>query len=498
MLLCGFRCIPSIKMGYIPKRCIFTALSFFGIFIIYATRVNMSVAIVAMVNSTIESPLNGSEAVAGCPSLWHNETQDNDKDFKGAKYNWNSEIQGIVLSSFYYGYIMTQLPGGVLCDKVGAKWLFGGGVLITTALYLLVPLAASWGVIAVVVIRILEGIGEGLTFPALIHAISNWSPKFERSRISSIIALGIPIGNIIGSPISGYLSSSDLFGGWPSTFYLFGTIGCVWFLLWCILAFETPECHPRISKTELLYIQQNKSEKSKKDVPIPWKDIFLSFPMWAVIISHFGHNYAFLMFLTMMPTYFKTILHFDIKTNGLLSALPYVVQGISTFLASYCADKLRESKKLSITAIRKICNTIGLFGPALCCLGIIAAGCHAQLIIVLLCLTMCLNDFVYSGFNVTHIDMSPDYAGVLFAITNTISNTAGILSPTIVGLLTANGETVENWNKIFFITSAVYVSCGLFYAIFASAEVQPWGLANRDTQKVDEKKMKIFFIEPTS
>ncbi|KAF8787050.1 Sialin like protein [Argiope bruennichi] len=136
-------------MGYIPKRCIFTALSFFGIFIIYATRVNMSVAIVAMVNNTNESPLNGSEAVAGCPSLWHNETQDNDKDFKGAKYNWNSEIQGIVLSSFYYGYIMTQLPGGVLCDKVGAKWLFGGGVLITTALYLLVPLAASWGVIAV-------------------------------------------------------------------------------------------------------------------------------------------------------------------------------------------------------------------------------------------------------------------------------------------------------------------------------------------------------------
>ncbi|GBM59630.1 Sialin [Araneus ventricosus] len=407
------------------------------------------------------------------------------------------ETQGIILSSFYYGYVVTQLPGGILCGKLGAKWLFGGGVLMTTSLYLLIPLAASWGVTAVAAIRVLEGLGEGLTFPALAHAISNWSPKFERSRMTTIICLGIPIGNIIGSPISGFLSSSDLFGGWPSTFYLFGTIGCAWFLLWCILAHETPESHPRISKLELQHIQLNKNEKTKTEVSIPWKDIFLSFPMWAVIIGHFGHNYAFLMFLTMMPTYFKTILHFDIKTNGLLSALPYAVQGISALLVSYCADKLRESNKLSVTAIRKICNTIGLFSPALCCLGIIAAGCQAQVIIALLCLGMFLNGFVYSGYNVTHIDMSPDYAGVLYGITNSIANTAGILSPMIVGLITANGETVENWNTIFFITSAVYVVCGLFYAIFASAEVQPWGLANRDAHKDDQKKDKIYYIEPT-
>ncbi|GFS61402.1 hypothetical protein NPIL_404482, partial [Nephila pilipes] len=78
----------------------------------------------------------------------------------GTNYNWDPETQGFILSSFYYGYVATQLPGGILCERLGSKWLFGGGILITTSLYLFVPLAASWGVTAVAAIRILEGLGE--------------------------------------------------------------------------------------------------------------------------------------------------------------------------------------------------------------------------------------------------------------------------------------------------------------------------------------------------
>ncbi|XP_055941727.1 sialin-like [Argiope bruennichi] len=410
----------------------------------------------------------------------------------GIKYNWDPKTQGIILSSFYYGYVVTQLPGGILCDRFGAKWLFGGGVLVTTFLYLLIPLAANWSVLAFTIIRILEGLGEGLAFPAITHAISNWAPRFERSRISSVICMGVPIGNIIGSPISGFLSSTDFIGGWPSIFYLFGSFGCAWFLLWCILVYETPEDHPRISKEELLYIQQNKDEKLQTKAPIPWKKIFSSLPVWAVIIAHFGQNYAFLMFLTLMPTYFKTILHFDIKTNGVLSAMPYAALAISMALASYLADRLRKWNKMSISTIRKTANSIGLVGPALCCIGIVASSCQRELIVGLLCLAMFLNGFAFSGFNVTHVDMSADFSGVLYGITNTVANTAGILSPTIVGFLTASGETVENWNTVFCITCAVYMMCALFYAFFASAEVQPWGLAKRDTPAVSKSEKPLF------
>ncbi|GIY29447.1 sialin [Caerostris extrusa] len=75
--------------------------------------------------------------------------------------------------------------------------------------------------------------------------------------------MGIPVGNIAGSPLSGFLSSIGTLGGWPSTFYLFGSFGCIWFVFWCILVYESPEEHPTISKEELLHIQQNKNEKPK-------------------------------------------------------------------------------------------------------------------------------------------------------------------------------------------------------------------------------------------
>ncbi|CAL1294844.1 unnamed protein product [Larinioides sclopetarius] len=313
--------------------------------------------------------------------------------------------------------------------------------------------------------------------------ISRWSPRVERSRISTIIFTGSQIGNVIAMPISGVLSSTDLLGGWPSVFYVFGAFGCVWFIFWVLFVYENPSQHPSISKEELLYIEQNKDEKPKTNLAIPWKDIFTSLPMWACIIAHIGHNFGFLILLTEMPTYLSGILHFDIKANGLLSALPYIVQAICAWLASFLADRLRKSGRMSITTIRKVCNSIGLFGPAVCLLGVTVSGCRPDLIIALLSLALAFNGFIYSGFNVTHVDMSPDLAGTTFAITNATSNVCGIIGPMIVGYFTATGQTIANWSEVFYVTAAVYTVCAVFYAIFASAEPQAWGAANTDDGK---------------
>ncbi|CAL1302056.1 unnamed protein product [Larinioides sclopetarius] len=126
--------------------------------------------------------------------------------------------------------------------------------------------------------------------------------------------------------------------------------------------------------------------------------------------------------------------------NGLLSALPYIVQAICAWLASFLADRLRKSGRMSITTIRKVCNSIGLFGPAVCLLGVTVSGCRPDLIIALLSLALAFNGFIYSGFNVTHVDMSPDLAGTTFAITNATSNVCGIIGPMIVGYFTATAN----------------------------------------------------------
>ena len=69
-------------------------------------------------------------------------------------------LAGIILSSFFYGYIITQLPGGFLALKFGGKNLFGLGILSTTLFTLLTPLCARAGIVFLVALRILIGLCE--------------------------------------------------------------------------------------------------------------------------------------------------------------------------------------------------------------------------------------------------------------------------------------------------------------------------------------------------
>jgi MFS family permease len=68
-------------------------------------------------------------------------------------------IAGNILGSFYFGYIVTQLPGGWLATRYGGKWVFGVGILGTAILTLLTPLAAENST-ALILLRVLEGIME--------------------------------------------------------------------------------------------------------------------------------------------------------------------------------------------------------------------------------------------------------------------------------------------------------------------------------------------------
>ncbi|GBN13899.1 Sialin [Araneus ventricosus] len=447
-------------------------------------RVNLSVAIVAMVNNTHGPSSNGTLRTLECPELIQYESQ-KCHEYKGEQYNWDSKTQGIILGAFFYGYFITQLPGGLLSEKFGAKWVFGLGILITAICSLLTPLAASTGEASMIAARVLGGLAEGVTFPAITVVVSKWSPKIERSRISTIIFTGLMIGNVVSLPVSGMLSGSELLGGWPSAFYVFGAISGIWFLFWSFLVYETPAQHPSISKEELLYIELNKDKKAeKKDTP--WKDIFTSLPVWAVMFAHFGHVFGFTVLLTEMSTYLNGILHFDIQSNGLLSALPYASQALASWLASYIVDRMRKSGKMSITAIRKISNSIGLLGPAVCLLGVTVSGCRPYLIVALLCLGMALNGFVHSGFNITHVDMCPELAGTLYGISNTVGSFSGAIGPTFTGYFLEKGETMKNWNYVFYITAAVYVLTAVFYDIFASAELQSWGVKKEEKENQDK------------
>jgi ACS family sodium-dependent inorganic phosphate cotransporter-like MFS transporter 5 len=397
-------------------------MGFFGFVIVYALRVNMSVAIVAMANSTTERRTQNSSSSEGQCSP------------TAPRYRWTAEEQGWILSAFFYGYIVTQIPGGYLATRYSGKHIYGLGIFLTSALTLLTPLVSGLfsSIGPLVALRVSEGICEGVTFPAMFALLGKWAPPLEKSKMATLCLAGAFVGNVISFPLTGYLCKCGFGGGWPSVFYTFGLAGVIWYVFWLFLVYETPATHPRISYSELNYIQNAITTTSRAKVTsTPWRSILTSWPVWGIVVAHFCTNWGYYTLLTCLPTYLKdTQKGVDIKSNGLLSGIPFFCQAVVAIIWGQITDFLR-ARGLPTVVARKFNQFLGMALPALFLLINSYFGTNIVLFVVFLSLAIGSVGFATSGYDCNHLDIAPRYAGVLMGITNTAATIPGILGPTV-------------------------------------------------------------------
>ncbi|XP_076445676.1 sialin-like [Babylonia areolata] len=461
--------------GCLKARHSLALLAFLGFFNVYCMRVNLSVALVAMVNST--SSDNSSESDECLDQSDTNSTLSNSTVVAATgEFDWNENTQALVLGAFFYGYTVTQVPGGWLAERFGGKRLFGYGCLVTALLTLLTPVAARAGVPYLVVVRVLEGMGEGVTCPALHAMWAMWAPLYERSKLVAFALSGSQLGTVFAMPISGVLCEHGFAGGWPSVFYVFGALGCAWFVLWMLMVYDSPSQHPRISDSERRFIEASVGKRTtgRKRAPVPWLHVFTSPAVWGIIVTHFANNWGFYSMLNSLPTYMKNILHFRLTQNGFLSAAPYAILWLTQMTSGQIADCIRRQGFFSTVGTRKLLNTIGLLCPACLLVATGYAGCDYTLAVVLLTIGVGGSGFTTGGYAVNHLDIAPDFAGTLMGITNAIATVPGFLGPAVVGVLTNHHQTVGQWRIFFFITAGVYLAGILTFLLLGQGEVQPW------------------------
>ena len=73
---------------------------------------------------------------------------------------WQKNIQGHILGAFFYGYLISQIPGGILAERYGAKWVLAAFMCLSTVSTLLTPVAARLSFILLIILRICCGIGS--------------------------------------------------------------------------------------------------------------------------------------------------------------------------------------------------------------------------------------------------------------------------------------------------------------------------------------------------
>lgn len=354
------------------------------------------------------------------------------------EYEWNEKTKSLLLSSFFWGYVITQVPAGALARKFGGKVMFLYGLLACSIFAVLTPVCAAIGNWQLVCgLRLLQGLCQGVVFPSTHTILSKWAPVEERGVLGTYSYAGAQFGTVVMLACSGVLASSAM--GWPSIFYISGGIGIIWAIAFFIWGASSPNEYKNISAEEKKFIETSlgqNDDESKPPIKTPWLKFFTSVPFLTLIVAHSAHNWGFWTLLTEIPSYMKNILGMDIKSNALLSALPYFAMLLLSFAFSSIAGVLGKRHVLSLSTSRKLFNSIGQWCPMIALISLSYVGQdHTTLAIALLTTTVGLNAATYVGFQVNHIDLSPNFAGILMGITNCAANIMSIIAPLIVGLI---------------------------------------------------------------
>ncbi len=366
------------------------------------------------------------------------------------QFKWTETTKGIVLSSFFVGYILLQVVSGSLANRYGGKIVLGIAVLLWSLFTMLTPPAAMLSLPALIGARIALGLGEAAVFPASINMVGRWVPVASRSRAVAMFSSGLSLGTMVSLPITGSLVRAY---GWPMPFYAFGVVGLVWVAVWFMVigngrgvdAEPVPDVHRSI----------------------PWRRIASTPAVWAIIVNHFCHNWSLYVLLAWLPSYFKATFNVTLTNAGFLSAAPWFVSFVMANVAGHLADHLINTGH-SPTFVRKLMQSFSLFGTATFLLLVQTAG-SPGVAVLLMCGATGTLACSFAGFSPNTFDVSPRYADVIWGISNTFATVPGIIGVAATGWLV---ERTGSYNAPFFVTAAIAAGGALVFLKFGSAKRQ--------------------------
>ncbi|XP_023338852.1 sialin [Eurytemora carolleeae] len=460
----------------LPCRYVLTALGFVGFVFNYTLRININLIITSMTKSKTNTNTTTTELEENL-------------------FDWDNTAQTIIMSSFYWGYVVFQMPGGRMAEIIGGKKVIGAALGLTAALTLLIPEAAKLGGFSaqdfpyyLVAIRVIMGLCEGVTFPAMTSMMARWAPASERSRMTFLVMAGGQIGTIVGFFISGIIVD---YLGWEAAFYIEGGATFVWLALWIFLISDTPDTHPYISKAELEYIKKELPATREKSLPIPWRSMLTSMPLWAIFVANVANNWGFHLLMTELPQYLKEVFPDYMEKSsviGLWTAIPYFSMWLCGFVFSFICDFLIKWNILSVKNSRKLFNTLSQTGPAICLLIIVLSVSNEEpnleLTLAVFTIGVSLEGALYSGFITNPQDIAPNFAGTVLGITNCAGAVPGFVAPLIAtSFVNDNPSDVDLWAPVWIIAIAILVAASLFYIIFADGVPQEWNYSEEEKQE---------------
>ncbi len=373
---------------------------------------------------------------------------------------WSDTQKGLVLSSFFTGYMLVMPLSGWLATRFGGALVLGISGVLWSIFTLLTPVAAALPLPYLIAARIGMGVGESAMFPAAYELFGRWVPAAERARAVARLLSGVPLGTIAGLAATGWIIARY---GWPTSFYAAGSVGLVWAAVWFWQVRDDPARDTRLSVAERRLLPAG-GQAAMPERKAPWRRLLLRVPVFAIIVGHFALTWNLYVLLSWLPSYFHKVHGVGIASAGLLSAAPWLAMLAVTNVAASVSDRM-IARGVSVTVVRKLMQCTGLLVPAACLLAVRNVA-SPEIATTLICVAAGALGCCWCGSSPSMLDVAPKHGGLVSGVVNAIATIPGIVGVSLTGWLV---DVTGTYAAAFMLTAAVGVVGALVFATFFDA-----------------------------
>lgn len=349
----------------------------------------------------------------------------------------SASATGIVLSSFFAGYALMQIPGGWLADKFGFRKVLIIAVLLWSIFTVLT--GAAWSFLSLIFIRFFFGLGEGSYFPAASKGIANWFPLNERSKAMSIMLTSGAIMGVI-TPIVGTLLMQSI--GWRMIFFIVGGLGLVITVMFYYFLHEQTNV-------------KSEKVKEKNQATSPLRNVLKTPMIWNLFIAYFSIYAVNWGLSAWMPTYLSNVKGLDLTSVGMISAIPAFAGIFAMLVSGYILDRLPDGKDKLLAAIFGLMTAVSLYLMAF-------APNITMFVVYQSIVTILLSFNIILITSVPLKILSEEVVGTANGFINTGAQFAGVLTPMLIGFLVDFFGGSYNAAFIMLICFALLCSIALF------------------------------------
>ncbi|MDV5098852.1 MFS transporter [Pseudomonas sp. LSJ-87] len=377
---------------------------------------------------------------------------------------------GILLSAFSLAYAFSQLPLGMIIDRLGSKISLGAALLGWSVAQTASGLINSFS--AFIGLRVVLGIGEAPMFPSAAKALAEWFEAEKRGTPTGIVLSSTCIGPCIAPPLLTLLMVN---WGWRGMFIVTGVFGILVAACWFAF-YKSKERYlaelPAEERERLLAAQAQKQtvatvRPSMKAQLAAWAELFRHKSTWGAVLGFMGVIYMLWLHLTWLPGYFEREHGLSLYKTAWVVSLAYVFGALGTIVAGRVCDRLVKNGA-SVLGSRKRVVVSALFAAAAFTVPL-SFGSGFMLSVALLCCALfSVNMASSTAWMIANTVVDSRRVASFGSIQNFGGYLAGSVAPIVTGF---SIQQTGSFASAFLISAAVAAVAAMAYVLLLKQPV---------------------------